>query len=126
MKSLKIGGYVIGGILVGLAAAMAVTNPGQAAYEDYAAKQLTAYLKSNACTQAPNVLGNLLQNQCAQLLDKNQSQIRRLIANGTDRQNFLFLSIYKTDLSISQLLPSYHFETVGAFQTLHTYKAERR
>lgn len=119
-------GYAIAAVLAAIGIGMAATNPAPEAYDDYATEQLTIYLKDNACTQAPAVLGNFLQTQCAQLLNDNQEQIRRLIADNTDRQNWLLLSVYKTDLTVSDLLPSYHFETIGVFGNLYTYKAEQR
>lgn len=118
--------YAIAAVLAAVGIGMAASNPAPEAYDDYATEQLTTYLKDNACTQAPNVLGEFLQTQCAALLEDNQEQIRRLIANNTDRQNWLLLSVYKTDLSISDLLPSYHFETIGVFGNLYTYKAEQQ
>lgn len=107
---------------------MAVTNPGPVAYDDYATQELTQYLKSNTCTQAPKILGNLLQDQCASLLDQNQSEIKRFISANTKRQNFIVFSIYKTDLAISELrsvVPAYHFESVGIFQRFFVYKVEK-
>lgn len=118
--------YAIAAVLTTVGIGMAASNPAPEAYDDYATEQLTLYLKDNACTQAPNVLGDFLQAQCAAILDDNQEQLRRLIADNTDRQNWLLLSVYKTDLSISDLLPSYHFETIGVFGNLYTYKAEQR
>lgn len=126
MKKRNLLGYAIAAVLAAVGIGMAASNPAPEAYDDYATEQLTLYLKDNACTQAPNVLGDFLQTQCAAILQDNQEQIRRLIANNTDRQNWLLLSIYKTDLSVSDLLPSYHFETIGVFGNLYTYKAEQR
>jgi hypothetical protein len=126
MKPRNIIAYTIGAVLIGVGAAMAVTNPDSETYGNYATQQLTTYLQDNACTEVPAILGNLLQTQCAAILDDNQEQIRRLIARNTDRQNWLLLSVYKTDLALSDLLPAYHFETVGVFGNLYTYKAEKR
>jgi Domain of unknown function (DUF4359) len=127
MKSLKIAGYLLGTVLLGVGVAAAVTNPNQSAYEDYATARLTTYLQDNACTQAPSVLGNLLGDQCADLLENNQDEIRKFISSNTDRQNWVILSVYKTDLAIADgILPSYHFETVGVFQQFFTYKADRQ
>ncbi|WP_315889713.1 DUF4359 domain-containing protein [Kovacikia minuta] len=73
--------------------------------------------------------------QCKSLLASNKSEIRKLIANGTYRQDYVFFSIYKTDLIpgsvlpsvVASLLPSYHFETVGIFQQFFVYqKKEQR
>jgi uncharacterized protein YceK len=126
MKGIKIGASIVGIALVGVGVVLALTNPGQAAYDDYATAQLTEYLKENTCSQAPSFLGNLLQTQCAELLEDNQGEIKRLISESTERQNFLILSIYRTNLSVSSLLPVYEFETVGVFRDFYTYKARRQ
>ena len=110
--------------LVGFGGAMTITNPGQKAYEQYAMKRLTSYLKENVCTQTPEGLGKLLENQCSTLVDLGRPQIQNLIASRTQRQNFLLFSIYSTELSVPAPLPSYRFEAVGAFQKFYIYEAE--
>lgn len=126
MKSLNLGTLLIGAAIVGIGSALVVTNPNQAAYNEYATQRLTAYLQENACTQAPDVLGDVLQAQCSELLDRNQTQISQFVAQNTQRQNFGLFSLYQTDLAITNLLPAYHFETVGVMQQFFTYKAEQR
>jgi hypothetical protein len=109
--------------LVGVGVSMALTNPNQATYEEYATEQLTTYLKDEACTQAPKVFSNFLQRQCKSLLDTGRPQIQLIISKATQRQNFILFSIYRTNLDIGPYLPAYHFETVGAFQNFYVYQA---
>ncbi|MBD0389868.1 MAG: DUF4359 domain-containing protein, partial [Nostoc sp. C3-bin3] len=52
-------------------------------------------------------------------------QIQEIIARTTERQNYIIFSIYRTDLKISSWIPSYKFETVGAFDQFYTYTAEK-
>jgi|UPI0004B8A0B9 hypothetical protein len=125
--------------VVGLAAlgvAMAHTNPSQVEYEEYAVQQLTGYLKTNVCKKTPKFLENVIQFNCKQVVVSTQPQMRELITESTERQNFILFSIYRTDLKLSSLLPAldsvlpstpgYKFETVGAFDQFYTYKAEQR
>jgi uncharacterized protein YceK len=129
MKGLKVTAIVAGITLAGAGAILATTNPTQSAYEKFATKQLIAYLEQNTCAKAP--FG--LERRCKSLLESNQSQIQTLIAQGTQRQNFIFFSLYTTDLSaekvlpigLGDLLPSYNFGTVGIFQNFHIYKAKK-
>jgi hypothetical protein len=126
---MKTGLYLLGLVLAGLGVAMAVTNPGQDSYEEYATQQLTTYLRDNTCADA----GELLRAGCNQLLNENQSEIQELIAANTERQNFGVVSLYKTDLSVGELLPSflrsavpsYRFETVGVLSSFHVVKAKK-
>lgn len=126
MKNLRIITYIGAAALAGLGMAMAVTNPSQAAYEEYAVQRLTEYLKKDVCTKVPKVFENFLQRNCTVLVDSSRPQIRQIIAQSTQRQNFIFFSIYRTDLSVNQFIPSYHFETVGGFQDFYTYTAEEQ
>lgn len=127
---MKTGLYLVSMALVGLGAAMAVTNPSQASYEEYATQQLAAYLRDNTCADA----GELLKDGCNKLLNENQSEIKGLISANTQRQNFGVVSLYKTDLSVGELLPSflgklvpsYHFETVGVFSSFHVVEAKKQ
>ncbi|MBD2296920.1 DUF4359 domain-containing protein [Anabaena sphaerica FACHB-251] len=113
------------GIVV-LGVTMAKTNPQQPQYEEYAAQKLTTYLKTDFCKKTPNFLQNLIQFNCDKLIDSANPQIREIIAATTKRQNYIVFSVYTTDLKIDNLIPGYKFETVGAFETFYTYKAEQQ
>jgi len=124
----------IGLVLAGLGAALVITNPPQPTYESYATQRLVVYLRENVCTPQLQILGSSLQKDCQRLLVQNQTDIQQLLSKGTQRQNFGILSLYKTDLSVNtvfpfmppSVLPAYHFETIGIFQTFYTYKTEQR
>ena len=125
MKGLQVLTAIAGVAFAGLGAAMAVTNPSQDAYEEYALGRLTVYIKDNVCTQAPKAFDNFLQRQCTSLVDTGRPELRRMISENTHRHNFIFFSVYQTDLSINSFLPAYHVETVGAFQHLYMYRAQK-
>ncbi|MBD2775458.1 DUF4359 domain-containing protein [Iningainema tapete] len=112
--------------LAAVGVAMATTNPSPAEYEEYAAQQLTEYIKANVCKKTPNLLKNLVNLNCNQLIESANPQMRDIIAASTQRQNFLIFSIYRTDLTLNSLVPSYQFETVGAFDKFYTYNAQQR
>ncbi|WP_226577785.1 DUF4359 domain-containing protein [Microseira wollei] len=111
--------------LAGLGIAMAITNPSQSDYEEYAIAQLTAYLKDNTCTQTLKDGDNLIQHSCTLLVDVGRPQLQKLIAEHTNQRGFIFFSIYRTELSISPLLPAYRFETVAALQKFYTYQIRK-
>jgi Domain of unknown function (DUF4359) len=127
---MKTGLFLVSMALVGVGVAMAVTNPSQASYEEYATRQLAAYLRDNTCADA----GELLKSGCKQLLNENQSEIKELISANTQRQNYGVVSFYQTDLSVGKLLPSflgnlvpsYHFKTVGVFNTFQILEAKKQ
>lgn len=126
MKALHIVTAIGGVALAGLGVFMALTNPGQDAYEEYALEKLTTYLKDDACTQVPKPFGNLLQRQCKTLVDTGRPQIQQIISKTTQRQNFILFSIYRTNLEIGPILPVYHFETVGVFENFYVYQAQEQ
>ncbi|MBV8884350.1 MAG: DUF4359 domain-containing protein [Chroococcidiopsidaceae cyanobacterium CP_BM_RX_35] len=127
MKNLRSITYLGLGILAGLGVALAATNPSQSAYQEYATQRLTAYLETkDICAKVPRILQNILHRNCSTLLDLSQPAVQQAISQGTQQQNFIFFSIYSTDLTVTPLLPSYHFATVGVFQNFFTYSAEKR
>ena len=101
---------------------MAVTNPHQADYEEFATQELMLYAEENLCDQAP--LG--LSGQCQGFLYSNRSQIRRLITQGTRRRNYGLFSLYQTDLSISSLVPAYRVEAIGILDHFLIYKVKQQ
>jgi hypothetical protein len=135
MKNSKVGLYLTAMVLAGLGVAMAVTNPSQEAYDQYATRRLAEYLKEKECVK----LDDSVRDLCS-LLDREQGQrlLERLIVNNTTRQNYVLWSTYTTNLSTRDVLPSflsnllslptfsYHFETVGLFGNFQTYQAERK
>jgi hypothetical protein len=135
MSIFKTGSLILGVTLVGLGGALVATNPTQSAYEDYATRQLTVYLSDQSgelCNNTPDFLNDLLQggDRCAALIEDlltdNQDQVRQLISRQTERQNYFFASVYETDLEVHSLLPSYHFKTVGVFNTFFVYEADQQ
>jgi Domain of unknown function (DUF4359) len=126
MRVLTIIGYAGAVGLAAVGVAMAKTNPSQPKYEEYAVQQLTEYLKSNVCIKTPNILENLIRVDCDKLVDSANPQIRDLIAATTEKQDFIVFSIYRTELKLNSWIPSYKFETVGAFDNFYTYSAERQ
>jgi Domain of unknown function (DUF4359) len=130
MTPLKLTTSLLGLIVLGLGAATAITNPDQSTYNEFATQKLSEYLQEDTCAKA----GIALQAPCSSLVNDNQSQIQKLVAANTQRQNFIFFSIYKTDITpgnllpdfLSNALPSYHFETAGILNSFHVYKVEKQ
>ncbi|PSN20512.1 hypothetical protein C7271_01820 [filamentous cyanobacterium CCP5] len=116
---------LVGIALGALVGAMALTNPSRMAYEQYATRRLSNYLSRNVCTDLPAGFGNLLRQQCNQLLEANQNTLRTVIQGNTQVQNFVLFSIYRTQLTVPNLevLPAYQVETLGIFNQFFTYKA---
>ncbi|BAZ70064.1 hypothetical protein NIES4106_48500 [Fischerella sp. NIES-4106] len=124
--------------LAALGVVMTQTNPNQVEYEDYAAQRLTEYLNTNVCKKTPKFLENVIKFNCRQVVNSAQPQIREIIAESTERQDFIVFSIYRTDLNVNSLIPAlrvdsvlpstpgYKFETLGAFDQFYTYKAEQQ
>lgn len=134
MKNFKVGAYLATMVFVGLGVAMAVTNPNQETYHRHAARQIAQYLQEKECVKIDDSYRELCN-----LLEREQGQtlLKRIVAENTERQNYGVLSIYKTNLSTRDVLPSflsgflslpslsYRFETIGVFNKFQTYKAER-
>ncbi|MDZ8027996.1 MAG: DUF4359 domain-containing protein [Nostoc sp. SerVER01] len=127
MKQLTIIAYT--GAAAGLAAlgvTMAKTNPSEVAYEEYAVQRLASYLKTDVCKKTTNFIENLIRFNCEKLVDQANPQMQGIINRTTERQNYIFFSVYRTNLQISSWIPSYKFETVGAFDQFYTYTAEEQ
>lgn len=134
MKNFKVGAYLAAMVFVGLGVAMAVTNPDREAYHRYAARNLAQYLQEQECVKIEDSYRDLCK-----LLEREQGQalLTRLVVENTERQNYFLLSIYETNLSTRDVVPSflsgllslpslsYQFETVGLFGKFQTYRAER-
>jgi hypothetical protein len=120
-------------VLVVLGLGMVATNPSSDRYTDYAVTQIQVY-QNNICHSNISIFGTSVQNECKSFINNNPSQIKQVILQTSDRQNLLLFSIYKTDLSVSKLIPNlpssvapgYRFETIGAFGHFLTYQAESK
>ncbi|NJL10204.1 MAG: DUF4359 domain-containing protein [Calothrix sp. SM1_7_51] len=101
---------------------MARTNPSQAEYEEYATHTLSQYLKSNVCTKTANMLNSLINFNCSKVVDSAKPQMEGIISHTTQRHDFIVFSVYRTNLQVNSWLPSYQFETIGAFDEFYTYR----
>jgi hypothetical protein len=107
------------GALTCLGGVMVATNPGQAAYETFATQQLVTYLDQEVCAKAPTEFG--LKQECRSLLQSNRPQIQKIIADSTQQRNFVFFSVYTTELSVASFLPKYRVLTLGVFDQFLIY-----
>ncbi|MDZ8050086.1 MAG: DUF4359 domain-containing protein [Aulosira sp. ZfuVER01] len=126
MKASTIIAYLGAAGLAALGVIMVNSNPTQAEYEAYAVQRLTQYLKTDVCQKTQGIIENLIQFNCQKAVDSVSPQMRGIIAGTTQRQDFMIFSIYRTDLKLNSFIPSYKFETVGAFNNFYTYSAEKQ
>lgn len=115
----------IGGIVLGSSVtALALTNPSQSEYENYATQRLSSYLNRTICADLPAGLGSLLEQKCRAALQANQHNLRTVIQDNTQARNYLLFSIYSTRFIVPELemLPSFQVETVGVLSQFFTYK----
>ncbi len=124
MKKYRIAAIVGGCALVGLGGILAITNPGPVAYEAFATQAAIEYVKESVCIKAPTLFG--LQAQCQSALESNRGAIKKIIVDGTRRQNYVLFSLYTTDLAISSELPAYHVESVGILGRFVIYKTQKQ
>ncbi|NDJ19697.1 DUF4359 domain-containing protein [Myxacorys almedinensis] len=120
-----LGGLGVG--LAGLGALMAATNPPEAAFEEFAVGKL----KTDGCKEVPS----MLRQQCPEFVEDNQAELKKLITQSSDRQNYFLFSIYSTNLSARSLfpgvpffikVPSFRLETVGMFGKFYIYDANKQ
>ncbi len=111
-------------ILATTGVAMIATNPDNLAYQEYGANQISIELQKNGCAKIPKSFGDFLQTQCKSIVEQMTPELGNVVAKNSQRRNFLLFSIYVTDLSLPTPLPSYHFETLGCFNTFFVIKAE--
>ncbi|MEA5505444.1 DUF4359 domain-containing protein [Halotia wernerae UHCC 0503] len=126
MKPLTIMAYTGAAGLAVLGVTMAKTNPSQTEYEEYGVQRLTQYLKEDVCNKTPKLIESLIHSNCQKMVDSANPRIKEVLALTTQRQDFIFFSIYRTDFKLSNWIPSYRFETVGALNNFYTYTAEQQ
>lgn len=122
MKKSTIALSILGMTVLGLGGVMAATNPNDEAYYEYATIRLTQYLDENVCAEA-----GFLKQQCTKLLESGQAQLKKEIAQRTQKHNFLIVTTYETELSVSFMpfVPSYEVRTLGALNSFHIYKVQK-
>ncbi|MGB2927208.1 MAG: DUF4359 domain-containing protein [Limnothrix sp.] len=120
-------------VVVGLGAIAVIANPQEAHYQDYAGRQISFYLKENVCQNSndnlPIDLGNFsssaLESYCKTLVDASEYQLGELIGQKTSHENYVFFSVYQTDIELPEPFPHYSFETLGILNNFYTFRAEK-
>lgn len=109
------------------------TNPGPEAHGRYAQGLASRYLQEDICNQDLPIVGRRFAADCQKLAasPEVQGQMQSLLVKSSDRQNFLFFSLYHTDLSLQDLVPGvprdlvppYQAQTLGVFGQFLVYQA---
>lgn len=118
MSQINVATYLGSAVLGVLGVVMAVTNPNQAAYDQFAAQTMTSYFAKEVCQsppEVPGIFGDLFKGGCVSLAKSSQSEIQQFISNNTQRQDFIFLSLYTTNLVV------YRVKTIGILQKFLIY-----
>lgn len=127
MKTSKLVLGVLGLSVTGLAALLAMTNPGEVAFGEFALEQV----QTQGCKEAPQII----RSQCPRFVQDNQAEMKRLILKNTERQNYGLFSLYRTNLSARSIvpdlpifldLPAFQLETVGLMGKFYIYQAEKQ
>jgi hypothetical protein len=127
MKSSQILLGIVGLAVLGGAGLMALTNPDETAFGEFALQQV----KTQGCKEVPQII----REQCPQFVQDNQAQVKKLIIQSTQRENYGLFSIYRTNLSTRSIvpnlpifldLPAFQLETVGMFGKFYIYQAEQQ
>lgn len=139
MKPWQIGTAIAGAGLAAVGISAIATNPGPEAYEAYAAARLATVLTSECEDLArkedvpgwAKVLQGALQGRCSTLVERTQPALQRAIADNTERRNYLFLSVYRTELAVPELIPGQsgyrlEAETIGLYRNFIIRKAEQK
>lgn len=106
----------------GIGGLMVLTNPDRGAYEDYAVERVSS-LAQDQCDRAPAGFGVVLQGPCRAAIVSFKPQIRPLLAATTSRQNLIFFSLYRSDISIPAIDFNARVESIGIFDRFFTYKS---
>jgi hypothetical protein len=112
---------LVGGILfLCLGSLLALTNPGQKQYEEFATEKLVTYLKENVCQQtSPSIEEAIKSQMCNLMVNTGKGQIPKLIEKTSKRHNYLFLSMYETNLYL------YRVETIGVLNQFFIIGVEK-
>lgn len=109
-------------LLAVMAGGLVVTNPPPNAYELYASEQAEKYLNDEVCNELPSGLSKFIGEECPKIAQKLKPEVERLIRDRTERLNLGVASIYRTSVSIPELI-GYEVETVGILGRFITYRA---
>ena len=111
---------VSGGLFLLFGLFLLITNPGNKQYEEFATKELVKYLKENICQAKSAQLEEAIKSQmCNLMVDTGKKQVPRLVAETTNRYNYVLFSLYETNLL------AYNFETIGVLNQFYVISVDQ-
>ncbi|MCX5950786.1 MAG: DUF4359 domain-containing protein [Cyanobacteria bacterium] len=111
---------VMGALAASVAAAgLVLTNPGPAAFEDFAADRLVDLLTRDLCDEGGlPMMMRVVVSDCPGLVRSQRTPLGAWARQGTIRRNFGLFSLYSTNLGGQQLaqwqIPRYKATTLAA------------
>ncbi|NJL81920.1 MAG: DUF4359 domain-containing protein [Chloroflexaceae bacterium] len=112
-------------IAAGFGLLLVASNPPPQTYEQYATEELAAYLKEEACANVSESFGGFLVRYCRSAVDSGRPQLRELIVQTTQRHNYLFFSVYETNLAFGPVF-AIRAQTLGILQHFFILDIEER
>jgi len=120
LLSVPFPGLLMGALAATVAAAgLVITNPGPAAFEDFAADRLVDQLTRDLCDEGGlPMLMRVVVPDCPGLVRSQRTPLGAWARQGTIRRNFGLFSLYTTNLGGQQLaqwqIPRYKATTLAA------------
>jgi len=120
LLSVPLPALVMGALAASVAAAgLVLTNPGPAAFEDFAADRLVELLTRDLCDGVGlPMMMRVVVHDCPGLVRSQRTPLGAWARQGTIRRNFGLFSLYTTNLGGQQLakwqIPRYRATTVAA------------
>jgi hypothetical protein len=91
--------------LLGLGTLFAATNPNPDRFEQFALDKTSIYLQQKICSQEWPLVGTRFAEHCQQTIQQNPQAIALFLRNSTQREDYCFLSLYRTELAIANFIP---------------------
>lgn len=104
-----------GAIAAAIFGLLAFSNPGRDYYEVYVAETLSDYLIDRVCARFPD-----FSDICREFTIEHEDDLRRIVRERTDRQDFGLFSLYYTEIELP-LLPAIEIRAIGAVARFFPY-----
>lgn len=111
-------GLKITGAVIGLGGVLMILNPSMEDYANFSTRSSLTHFQEEVCQKKIPLIPDRFEEECLRVTQSPEvkEKVRQLMIKSSIRQNYLFFSLYTTNVDIADLMPNIVLNLMPGYQ----------